>query len=168
MLSLLRLECKQKNYANPFQICIFLFLSLLIWNWNDKYVHTLPQFPRKPYPIPDQNGPSVYPFQIKTVQKPYPIGAAHTYMAYIREYPTAPSAPPPPQGLKYSAVLIKIHICNNKSSVYVQLFDLSQPKAVGKMYRSSRFLASNPVMEPWKWNLFVSQYLTLHYLFSTI
>ena len=60
----------------------------------------------------------------KTVQKPYPIGAAHTYMAYIREYPTAPSArppPPPPPGLKYSAVLIKIHICNNKSSVYVQV-----------------------------------------------
>ena len=61
---------------------------------------------------------SVYPFQIKTVQKPYPMGAAHTYMAYKREYPTAPSPPPP--GLKHSAVSITIHICNNKSSVYVQ------------------------------------------------
>ena len=28
---------------------------LLIWNWNHKYVHTLPQFPRKSYPTPDQN-----------------------------------------------------------------------------------------------------------------
>ena len=76
------------------------------------------------------------------------MGAANTYMAYIREYPTAPS--PTPQGLKYSAVSITIDICNNKSSVYVQLFDLSQPKAVGKTYRSSRFLALNPLMEPWK------------------
>ena len=61
-----------------------------------------------------------------------------------------PSPPPPPPGLKHSAVSITIHICNNKSSVYVQLFDLSQPKAVGKTYRSSRFLALNPLMEPWK------------------
>ena len=29
---------------------------LLIWNWNDRDVHTLLYFPRKPYPIPDQNG----------------------------------------------------------------------------------------------------------------
>ena len=26
-------------------------------------------------------------FQIKTAQKPYPLGVAHTYMAYIRGYP---------------------------------------------------------------------------------
>ena len=47
---------------------------LLIWNCNDKNVHTLPQFPRKPNPIPDQNGQSVYRFQTKTAQKPYPMG----------------------------------------------------------------------------------------------
>ena len=28
---------------------------LLIWNWNDKYVHTLPMFPQKLHPIPAQN-----------------------------------------------------------------------------------------------------------------
>ena len=28
------------------------------------------------------------PFQTKTAQKPHPLGVAHTYMAYIREYPT--------------------------------------------------------------------------------
>ena len=35
---------------------------LFIWNWNDKYVHscTLPLFPRKPYPIPHQNGQGVF------------------------------------------------------------------------------------------------------------
>ena len=27
-------------------------------------------------------------FLTKTAQKPYPLGVAHTYMAYIREYPT--------------------------------------------------------------------------------
>ena len=53
----------------------------------NKYVHTHPQFPRKPYPIPDQNGQSVNPDQngAKTGD-----GAAHTYMAYIREYTPHP------------------------------------------------------------------------------
>ena len=78
-------------------------------------------------------------------------GDTYLYGLYkgIPPPPLSP-APPPPPGLKHSAVSITIHICNNKSSVYVQLFDLSQPKAVGKTYRSSRFLALNPLMEPWK------------------
>ena len=29
-------------------------------------------------------------FQTKTAQKPLPCGAAHTYMAYLREYPSPP------------------------------------------------------------------------------
>ena len=29
-------------------------------------------------------------FQTKTAQKPLPDGAAHTYMAYVREYPPPP------------------------------------------------------------------------------
>ena len=37
--------------------------------------------------IPDQNEESR--FQTKTVQKPYPVVAAHTYTAYIGEYPRA-------------------------------------------------------------------------------
>ena len=75
-------------------------------------------------------------------------GDTYLYGLY-KGIPHHPLSPAPP-GLKHSAVSITIHICNNKSSVYVQLFDLSQPKAVGKMYRSSRFLALNPLMEPWK------------------
>ena len=70
---------------------IRIFLSfLLIWNWNDKNVHTLPYFLRKPNPIPDQNGKSVYPFSDQNGAKTLPDGTAHTYMAYTREYPPPP------------------------------------------------------------------------------
>ena len=62
---------------------------LLIWNCNDKNVHTLPQFPRKPNPIPDQNGQSVCRFQTKTAQKPYPMGRTYPYGLYK-------GVPPPP------------------------------------------------------------------------
>ena len=79
MLSLLRLEWKQKNSTNSVRIRIFLFL--LICNWNDKYVHTLPKFPKKPYPIPDQNGQSEYPFSDQNGAKSLPDGVAHTYIA---------------------------------------------------------------------------------------
>ena len=64
--SFLRLERKQKISPKALRIRIF-----------DNYVHTFPYFAPKPYPIPDQNGQSVYPFSI-------PFGAAHIYMAYIR------------------------------------------------------------------------------------
>ena len=52
MSSFLRWQRQQKRFL----ICIIISLSFLyIWNWNDKYVHTLPWFPQKPYLIPDQN-----------------------------------------------------------------------------------------------------------------
>ena len=80
MLSLLRLEWKQKNSTNSVRIRLFLFF-LLICNWNDKYVHTLQQFPQKPYPIPDENGQSEYPFSDQNGAKWLPDGVAHTYIA---------------------------------------------------------------------------------------
>ena len=39
------------------------------------FIHSRTEFSRKPYPIPDQKGAKTQPF-----------GAAHTYMAYTREY----------------------------------------------------------------------------------
>ena len=36
---------------------------------------------------PDQNGQSVYPFSDQNGAKTLPDGVAHTYIAYIREYP---------------------------------------------------------------------------------
>ena len=68
-------------------------------------------------PVSDQNG-------AKTLSD---RGGTYLYGLYkgIPHRPLCPPTPlpppPPPQGLKYSAVLIKIHICNNKSSGYVQV-----------------------------------------------
>ena len=62
---------------------IFLFLSYsLIWNWNDKYVLLRRFFPRKPYPIPNQNEQSVYPLLDRKSAKTISFGVAHTYVAY--------------------------------------------------------------------------------------
>ena len=71
------LELKPETTSSkPFRIRSLLFLSdSFRIETIDKYVHTLRLFPRKPYPIPDQNGAKTLNF-----------GAAHTYMAYIREY----------------------------------------------------------------------------------
>ena len=49
---------------------------LLIWNWNNKYVRTFP------YPIPDQNEQSLYPFSHQNGAKPPAFKAAHTYTTY--------------------------------------------------------------------------------------
>ena len=81
MLSLLRLERKQKNSSNPFRIRIFLFLSYSFGiETIDTFIHSV-----VPNPIPDQNGQSVYPFSDQNGAKTLPGGAAYTYMAYIRE-----------------------------------------------------------------------------------
>ena len=62
---------------------IFLFLSYsLIWNWNDKYVLLRRFFPRKPYPIPNQNEQSVYPFLDRKSAKTISFGLAHAFVAY--------------------------------------------------------------------------------------
>ena len=70
---------------------ISFFFNLFIWNWNDKYVHTLPLFPWKAYLIKNQNRQSVYPLSDQSGEKTLPDGATHTYIACIREY-----TPPPP------------------------------------------------------------------------
>ena len=58
----------------------------------------LPKFPRKPWPIPEQNEQSVYPFSDQKAPKTIPFGAAHTYMAYKKE-----QLPPPPPGRESAA-----------------------------------------------------------------
>ena len=40
----------------------------------------LPLFPRKPHPIPDQNGQNLYPFSDRKGAKTLPFGAAQTHM----------------------------------------------------------------------------------------
>ena len=88
---------------------IFLFLSYS-FGIETMYVHPL-QFPRKLYPIPDQNGQSVYPFSDQNGRKTLPDGAAHAYIAYIREYP-------PPPGLnqkKTIEIVVTIQMLNGGS-----------------------------------------------------
>ena len=91
-LSLLRLERKQNSSSNPFRFRIFLCLSYSIGmetiNFSYVYVHislkTHTRFQTK-------MGTVYTRFQTKTGQKPYPIdGAAHTYIAYLRDYPHRP------------------------------------------------------------------------------
>ena len=65
-----------------------------IWNWNDEHIDIQPWFLRKPYPIPDQNGQNLYPFSDQNCAKALSSGAAHTYMAYIRDYPPPPAPHP--------------------------------------------------------------------------
>ena len=85
MLSLLRLGRKYKNYSNLFGIRIFLFLSYSFGIETIKmFIHSIP---RKPNPLPEQHGQSVYPFSDQNGAKALPDGAAHTYMAYVKEYP---------------------------------------------------------------------------------
>ena len=82
MLSLLRFERKQNNYSNPFRIRIFLFLS---YSFGIKTISTFiqPVFPRKPYPIPDQNGKSVYLFSDQNgAQNPTRWGGTYLYSLY--------------------------------------------------------------------------------------
>ena len=115
------IKVQTKNSSNPFRILHISLSFLLIWNWNDKYVacenirfsslfaavdvsrgnvHSGEERRarrngcfrrlRKPYPILDQNG-QIYPFSDQNGAKTLPDRAAHTSIAYIREYP-----PPPP------------------------------------------------------------------------
>ena len=89
MLSLHSLQRKQKNYSKPFRIRTFLFLSLLIWNCNDQYVHTLRRFLET---MPDSRpkwAKCIPVFRPKRRKNPTRWGGTYLYgyMAYIREYP---------------------------------------------------------------------------------
>ena len=57
--------------------------------------------PPKPYPIPDQNKQRVYPFSDQNGTKTLPNGVAHTYIAYVRDFPS-------PHGVShYQAVILQ-------------------------------------------------------------
>ena len=97
MSSLLRLKRQQDDFFKSFWSLHITLSFLVIWSWNDKYVHTIPQFPRKPYTIPDQNGQNLSPFSDQNGAKTKPLGAAPTYMGYIRGLP-----PPRPSHSPFS------------------------------------------------------------------
>ena len=86
MLSLLRLERKQKNSSNAFRIRTFLLHSYSF------RIETINTFLYSRSSLEDHArfqtkiGKVYTRFQTITAQKTLPDGAAHTYMAYIREY----------------------------------------------------------------------------------
>ena len=82
-------SANKKTSSNPFRISnSHVSLSvLLIWNWNDNFIHSRSSLKNHTW-FQAKMGKVFTRFQTKTVQKPYPAdGAAHTYIAYIREYP---------------------------------------------------------------------------------
>ena len=90
MLSLLRLERKQTNSSNQIEFAYFsLFLTHLeLKRINYTIIHSC-FYPENHTRFQTKMAKVYTRFQTKTAQKPYPMGAAaHTYIAYIREYPT--------------------------------------------------------------------------------
>ena len=73
---LLTLKRQQNYFYSPISNSDISLSPLFIWFWNDKYVYTLTQFPRNPYPIPEQNKQSVYQFSYRKGAKTISFGAA--------------------------------------------------------------------------------------------
>ena len=89
MLSLLRLERKQKNYSNPFRIRIFLFLSYSFGiEAINTFIHSV--VPYKTKPDSRLKWAKCLPVFRPNSAKTLPDGAAHSYMAYIWELPPPP------------------------------------------------------------------------------
>ena len=88
MLSLLRLECRQKTYSNPFGICILLFVSYSLGTETiNTFMHSI---------VPSKTIPNSRPKWAKCIPvfRPkqrknliLPDGAAHTYMAVYKGVP---------------------------------------------------------------------------------
>ena len=88
------LERKHKNYWNPFQIRIFLFLSFsVIWNWNDKYVYTLRSSLENHTRFQSKMGKVYTRFQTKRPKNPtwwggrYPYGLCKEVIPRVLKYP---------------------------------------------------------------------------------
>ena len=89
MLSLLRLERKQKNSSNPFRIRIFLFLSYSFGiETINTFIHSRSSLENHTR-FQTKMGKVYTRFQTKTAQKPYPMGQ-HIPVAYMGEYPPPP------------------------------------------------------------------------------
>ena len=88
MTSLLRLECKQRNSSKPFPIRIFLFLSYSFEiETINTFIHSSSSNENRTQ-FQTKTGKVYTRFQTKMAQKSIPDGAAHTFIAYIREYST--------------------------------------------------------------------------------
>ena len=87
MFSLLRFERKQKYFSNPFRIRIFLFLSYSFGiETINTFIHSVVSSKAIPHSRPKWAKYTPV-FRPQNGAKTLPDGVAHTYMAYIREYP---------------------------------------------------------------------------------
>ena len=119
MLLLLRLERKQKKSSNPFRIRIFLFLSYSFeMETINTFIHSRSSFENRT-PIPDQNGPSVYPFSDQNGAKT-PPGGGGTYLYTLYK------GVPPPGGMKRKNNALhcsKLNLKSQESITWVLLYD---------------------------------------------
>ena len=88
-LSLLRLERKQNSSSNPFRFRIFLCLSYSIGMETVNF-SSVPMVPSKPIPDSRPKWAQCTPVFRPKRHKNLPNGAAHTYIAYLRDYPHRP------------------------------------------------------------------------------
>ena len=118
MLSLLRLECKQKKIFKPILNSHTTLSFLLIWEWNHKYFHTLCSFLENHTRFQTKMSKVYTCFQTKTAQKPYPMGRhIPTVYSLCKGVPT-PGATRLPLSSNLSSKLSTNHIHN------IQLYSL--------------------------------------------
>ena len=60
------------------------------------FIHSLSSLENHTRFQSDQKGQNLYSFSDQKGVKTLPVGTAHTYIAYVRKYPTHPTPPPPP------------------------------------------------------------------------
>ena len=89
MLSQLRLERQKTNSSNPFRIRIFFFPSKSFgFETINTFIHSDSLSSLENHtPFQTKMGKVYTRFQTRNGAKTVPDGAAHTHMAYIREYP---------------------------------------------------------------------------------
>ena len=79
-------QSANKNFFKCIRSRIFLFLSYSFGNETiNKFIHSRSSL--KTIPDSRQKWAKLCPFSDQKGPKTTPFGAAHTYMAYIREYP---------------------------------------------------------------------------------
>ena len=93
------LERQQKGFLKSISNSHIILSFLFIWNWNDKYVHALPNSLENHTRIQTKIGKVYARFQSKTAQKPYPWGR---YIPVRQMYVC--TAPPPPGGISLDEI----------------------------------------------------------------
>ena len=87
MLLLHRLERQIKDFSKPNSNSYITILFLIFFFFLSFFLSIHLELKRQIRSCTGQNEENIYPFSDQNGAKPIPFGAAHIYMAYIREYP---------------------------------------------------------------------------------